>query len=113
MELTLLQIGKETVFPKVLKYPPNDFDVSLAGILSIDQDIVQVYNNKDIKFLGWDLIDITLEGSRRVRETKRYDLILKVAISSLKSRFLLVTFSDSHLMVCVGYIELGEVLGTV
>ena len=52
MEPALLQIGKETVFSQVLEYPPNNFNVSLAGILSIDQDIVQVYNDKNIELLG-------------------------------------------------------------
>ena len=52
MEPALLQIGKKTVFPKVLEYPPNGFNVSLTKIFSIDQDVVQVYNDKDIKLLG-------------------------------------------------------------
>ena len=52
MESALLQIGKETVFFKVLENPRNGFNVSLTGILNIDQDVVQVYNDKDIKFLG-------------------------------------------------------------
>ena len=102
MEPAILQIGKETVFPKVFEYLLNGFDVSLAGIFSIDQDVVQVYNDKDIELLGQDLIDVTLKDSRSVRETKGHDLILKVAISSSKNHFSLVTFSDSHSMVCVG-----------
>ena len=51
MEPALLQIGKETVFSKILEYLPNGFDVSLAGILRINQDVVQVYNDKDIELL--------------------------------------------------------------
>ena len=52
MEPTLLQIGKKTMSPEVFKYPPHGFNMSLAGILSIDQDVVQIYNDKDIELLG-------------------------------------------------------------
>ena len=31
-------------------------------ILGVDEDIIQIYNNKNIKFFSQDLIDITLEA---------------------------------------------------
>ena len=52
MEPILLQIGKKNVFSEVLKYPINGFYVSLARIFGVDQDVVQIYNNKDIKLFG-------------------------------------------------------------
>ena len=52
MKPALLQISKKTVFSKVLEYLPNRSNMSLAEILRIDQDIVQVYNNKDIELFG-------------------------------------------------------------
>ena len=39
----------------------------LALIFSVEEDVIQVYNNKDIKFFWQDLIDITLEASLSVR----------------------------------------------
>ena len=50
MELALFQIGKETVFPKILKYLLKSFNISLAGIFVMNQNIVQVYLDKNIKF---------------------------------------------------------------
>ena len=52
MEPTLLQIGKKAMSPEALEHPSNGFDVTLAGILGIDQDAVQVYDDKDVKLLG-------------------------------------------------------------
>ena len=52
MKPILLQIGKKTVFAEVLEYPTNGFYVSLAGIFVLDQDVVQIYNNKNIELLG-------------------------------------------------------------
>ena len=30
-------------------------------VIGIDEDIIQIYNNKDTKFLGKDLVNIFLE----------------------------------------------------
>ena len=49
MELTLLWIGKKAVFPKVLKDSSNGFDVALAWVFGIDQDVVQVHNDNYIE----------------------------------------------------------------
>ena len=40
MEPTLLQIGKKAMSPEVIENPPNGFDVSLARVFSINQDVV-------------------------------------------------------------------------
>ena len=101
IEPTLLQIGKKIVFLEVFEYLTNGFYVSLAEIFDVDQDVVQIYNNKDIKLFGQDLIDVTLEGGRSIEETKGHNLVLKMPIPSSNSHFPLVTFSDLYLMICV------------
>ena len=40
------------MFLEVFKYQTNNFYVSLAGIFYIDQDVVQIYNDKNIEVLG-------------------------------------------------------------
>ena len=52
MESTLLQIGKKPVPPQNVQYPPNSFHVTLARILGIDEDIIQINNDKDIELFG-------------------------------------------------------------
>lgn len=82
----------------------------LAGILSLDEDIIQVDYDKDIELLGEDLIDISLKASWSLRQTKGHHLVLKVAVSSLKSGLLFVTIANSHPVVDNGEIQLSETL---
>ena len=57
-----------------------------------------------------NLVDITLEACWGVKKSKWYHLILKVIISSSKSRFPLITFLDPHLLVGTGLIQLDKPL---
>ena len=66
MESTLLQIGKQAIFPQKVQYLLHGFYVTLTLILSIDEDVIQIYNDKDIKYFYQDLVDIVLEASRSV-----------------------------------------------
>ena len=50
MEPTLLQIGKQVIFPQKVQYLPHGFYVTLTLILSIDEDMIQIHNDEDIKF---------------------------------------------------------------
>ena len=73
----------------------------LALVLSINEDIIQIYNNINIEIFGQDLIDVSLKAGRNIQKAKKYYLILKVAITSLKGRFLLIAFFYSYLVVSV------------
>lgn len=92
-------MSKKPIFPELIKDPVYDFHVWLAKVFSVDQDIVQIYDHKDVKLFGEDLIDIALEASWSIRKSKRYDLILKMAVSGLKNSFLFIVFLNSHLMI--------------
>ena len=87
--------------PQVLKYQLHRIDMTLTWILGVNQDAVQVDDDKDVKLLGQDFIDVALEGGKSIGETKRHNLILEVIIPGLKSRLPLIIFSDSHSMICV------------
>ena len=43
-----------------------------------------------------------------MKNTKRYDSILKMAISRPKNGFLIITFINSHLMIDVNKIQLDK-----
>ena len=66
MEPTLLQIGKQTIFPQNLQDPPYCFYVTLTLILSVDEDVIQIHNDENIKLFCQDLVDIALEAGRSV-----------------------------------------------
>ena len=86
------------------------FDVRLSCILSIDQDIVQVYYNKDIKLFSKNLVDIALKAYEYIEKAEKHHLALKMAVPDTKSRLPLITFSNSYLMIGINEIQLSKSL---
>ena len=62
MKTTFFEFGKKAVFPQFVQHLLDKIDVSLACILSVDQNIIQVNDHKNVKFFGQDLMYITLEA---------------------------------------------------
>lgn len=85
--------------------------MAISFILGIDKNVVQVYNNKDIKLFLQNLINIALEYSWYISQAKKHYIIPNIDIASLENRFAFITFSDPHLIVSIGKVELGEMLG--
>ena len=50
MEPTLFQISKQAIFPQNLEDLPHCFHVTLTLIFSVDKDVIQIHNAKDIVF---------------------------------------------------------------
>ena len=50
MKTTLFQVGKQAIFLEFSKDLPEGFYVTLAGVFVINQDVIKVYNNENIKF---------------------------------------------------------------
>ena len=48
--MTLFQVSKQAVFPEFIKDPPDSFYVTLAGVFGINQDVIEVHNDQNIKF---------------------------------------------------------------
>ena len=59
---TLLQIGKQVIFPQKVQHLLYGFHVTLAWILGIDEDVIQIHDDKDIELFYQDLVDIILEA---------------------------------------------------
>ena len=76
--------------------------------LSINDNIIKIYHYKDVELFCYDLIDIALKSSWCISQSKRYYLILKVAIVGSEGCFLFITFYDPHLMISIGLIELDK-----
>ncbi len=87
--------------------------VWLAGVFSIDQDVIQIYYNKDIKFFNKDLVDVILKTGQYIRKTKGHDLVLKITVSDIKGRLPLIIFSNSHLIISTSEIQMGKSLGLI
>lgn len=75
---------------ELIKGPAYSLNMWLAKVFDIDQNIVQIYNDKDIKLLYKNLIDIVLKVSKSIRKSKKYDLVLKIVVLSPKAIFYLL-----------------------
>ncbi len=79
-----------------------------AFAFGIDKDVIKVYYHQNVKFLCQNLIDVALEYGQCVGQSKKHHLILKMAIASLEGYLPFITFFDSHSMVDISQIKLGE-----
>ena len=62
MKLTLLQVGKQRELSELLQHLSYGQDVSISVIINVDEDVIQIYDDKDIKFFSKDLVDVSLEA---------------------------------------------------
>ncbi len=76
--------------------------------LGVDEDVIEVYYHENVELLCQDLVNIALECSRYVGQSKRHHLVLKMAIAGLENRLSLVSFSNPHSMVGIGQIKLDK-----
>ena len=67
MKTTFLQVGKERMLPELVKNPAYGLNVRLSRVFGIDQDIIQIYNNKYIKLFSHYFVNIFLEGGQGIR----------------------------------------------
>lgn len=62
METTLLEVGKKAIFPQKFQNALDRIDIGLAWVFDIDENIIQIDNNKDIQLFDQNLINIALEA---------------------------------------------------
>lgn len=87
------------MFLELFQDPTQNFIIKLAEILSIDQDIIKIHYDQDIKLFCKNLVDIALIIGRYIKKSKKYDLVFRVAITSLKASPLFVTLLNSYLII--------------
>lgn len=76
----------------------------MAGICSIDQDVIEIYHNTDINLFRKNIINITLKTSWYIDKTKGHDLKHEVVIFGIKSCLSFVIISDSHFMIYINQV---------
>ena len=108
MKLTFLQIGIQQEFAQLVKNLTYCLDMAFALIFGVDEDIIQIHNDKDIKLFRENLIDIALKCCQSVGQSKRHYLIFEVAVSGPESSLLLISFVNSHTVIGTGEVELGK-----
>lgn len=79
-------------------------------IFNIDENIIKIYNNKNIKFFYQNLINVALKSNQYIDLYKKHYLILKVAITGPKYRLLFIAFSDLPLIISISLIKRDKIL---
>ena len=80
----------------------NGFYVFFSLALNIDENIIKVYDNKDIKLFYQNLVDIVLKYGWCIGPAKKHYLILEIAVMGLESHLLFIAFFDFHIMIRIG-----------
>ena len=93
---------------QLLQHPSNGFHVLFGFAFGIDEDVIEVYYLENVEFFCQDLINITLKRDQYVDQNKNNYLILKMAITGPKNHLLFIAFFDSHSIVSIDQIKLGE-----
>ena len=83
-------------------------DMTFFFVFDIDENVIQIYNDKNIKLFCKDLNNIALEGCQSISQLKEHYLILKITISTLESCFPLIFFANSYLIIGTYEIKLGK-----
>lgn len=89
---------------ELIKNLVYNLKVWLTGVFDIDQNTIQIYNYKDIKLFGKNLINIALKVFHSVKQFKKHNIVFKITILDSNSDFLLVVFLNSYLVVCANEI---------
>ncbi len=98
------------MLPQLVQHLLNGLYMLFAFVFGVDEDVIEVHYDKNVKLLCQDLVDITLKYGRCVNQSKRHDLIFKMTIAGPEDRFLFIAFPDLYLMVGIGQIKQGEKL---
>ena len=71
-------------------------------VFSIDENIIKVYYYKKIELFYQNFVDIVLEHSWYIDQSKKHHLILKIAVTDLEGYFLFISFFDLYLIISIG-----------
>lgn len=74
---TFYYISKELEFLKLVKNQTYGFYMWLAWLLDINQNIIQIHNDKNIKLFNKNLIDAALKTGRNIKSSKNITWYLK------------------------------------
>ena len=66
MKSTFLHSGKQRKLPELFQNLPYSCDVTISIIINVDKDIIQIYNDEDVKLPSKNLIDKSLEACRYI-----------------------------------------------
>ena len=77
---------------------------------SVNKDVIKIYYPKNVKLFCQYLVDIILKCEWCINQSKKHNPVLEMAIARFEGLFSFVSFFNSHLVIGIGLIKLGEPL---
>lgn len=77
-------------------------------IFDIDDNIIQVYNHKNIKLFSQDFVNILLKYGQYISQSKKHYLVFKMIILDSKNYLSFVTLLNPYLIIGIGKIKLSK-----
>ena len=96
----LLGRGIKTIGAKTTKYFAN-VRAMRGMILRVNENVVQIDDDRDIQHISEDVVHEPLEGCWRVRKTEGHNEPFKRAIASAKGSLPFVALSDTNEVISV------------
>jgi hypothetical protein len=100
----LVRVNHEAVLSEACKHQ-LDMTVMLAWVSGVDEQVVQVDNQKHIMHIFEYVVHERLEGRGGVGETKGHHIILKAAKPTSEGGFPLIALTYAHQVVSVRKVE--------
>ena len=66
MKPAFFQIGKKLICPQKIQNLSDSLYVTLVLIVGVNNNVIQTNNDKNLKLLGQDFIDIALKADRSI-----------------------------------------------
>jgi len=85
-----------------------DMDMMEIGIVGVDEDVVQVSKDTNIKEVAKNVLHESLEGGWKISKSERQNTSFKGTIAGLECDFPFITFTDSDKMVGMLEVNVGE-----
>lgn len=87
--------------------------MAISFVINIYENTIWINNNKNIELFDKDFVYISLKACQSIYQSKKYHLILEMAILDLKSCFLFDLFINSHQIVSISKVKLGKLSSPV
>ena len=83
-------------------------NVVFSLVFSVDEDIIQIHNDKDMKFFCKNFINVALEYCQSISQSKKDYLIFKIAVFGLESSLSLIFFANSYPVIGISEVKLDK-----
>lgn len=111
--MTFFQVNIKILFLQRFQESIDNIDMILTQIFGLKQDVIKLEDEKNMKILGPNLVDDSLETNCGIPQPEKYYLIVEVNIIGSKSCLLLFSLLDPDLVIDIDLVEVCEILCTI